>query len=69
MNISNKLRESAYSFLVACGALHCSVGFTTDHSLSYWVHHLWLRNPETLYGVESSTLAPGYIPKDKFKKS
>lgn len=32
---------------------------TDDHSLDPASHHLWLRNPQTLYGVESASLAPG----------
>ena len=30
-----------------------------DHSLDPASHHLWLRNPQTLYGVESAVFAPG----------
>lgn len=30
-----------------------------DHRLDPASHHLWLRNPQTLYGVESASLAPG----------
>jgi predicted DNA-binding transcriptional regulator YafY len=36
-----------------------SVDSTDDHSLDPASHHLWLRNPQTLYGVESASLAPG----------
>lgn len=32
---------------------------TDDHRLDPASHHLWLRNPQTLYGVESASLAPG----------
>ncbi len=32
---------------------------TEDHRLDSASHHLWLRNPQTLYGVESASLAPG----------
>ena len=32
---------------------------TDDHSLDPASHHLWLRNPQALYGVESASLAPG----------
>lgn len=35
------------------------VDCTPDHSLNPSKHHLWLQNPETLYGVESAVLAPG----------
>ncbi len=32
---------------------------TDDHRLDPASHHLWLRNPQTLYGVASASLAPG----------
>lgn len=37
-----------------------SIDSSPDHSLDPVSHHLWLRNPQTLYGVESAALAPGY---------
>ncbi len=37
-----------------------SVDASPDHRLDPRSHHLWLRNPQTLYGVESAELAPGY---------
>lgn len=37
-----------------------SVDASPDHSLDPAVHHLWLSNPQTLYGVESAALAPGH---------
>jgi WYL domain len=37
-----------------------SVDTSPDHSLDPASHHLWLSNPQTLYGVESAALAPGY---------
>ena len=36
-----------------------SIDCTPDHSLDTASHHLWLRNPQTLYGVESAVFAPG----------
>lgn len=36
-----------------------SIDSSDDHHLESKSHHLWLRNPETLYGVESADLAPG----------
>jgi len=38
-----------------------SIDSSTDHRLDSASHHLWLRNPQTLYGVESAALAPGYL--------
>ena len=37
------------------------VDCTPGHSLDPSEHHLWLRNPQTLYGVESAALAPGFV--------
>jgi hypothetical protein len=37
-----------------------NIDSTPDHSLDPALHHLWLRNPQTLYGVESAALAPGF---------
>lgn len=46
---------------VAGYALHrWQVDCTNNHSLDPRRHHLWLRNPQTLYGVESAVMAPGY---------
>lgn len=36
-----------------------SIDSSPDHRLDPSTHHLWLRNPQTLYGVESASLAPG----------
>ena len=36
------------------------VDCTPTHAMDPGEHHLWLRNPQTLYGVESAALAPGY---------
>lgn len=41
------------------------VDCTSDHSLSPYGHHLWLKNPQTLYGVESADMAPGYAQSAK----
>jgi len=40
-----------------------SVDASSDHSLDPAEHHLWLSNPQTLYGVESAALAPGHRVK------
>lgn len=37
-----------------------NVDASPDHRLDHSIHHLWLRNPQTLYGVESAALAPGF---------
>jgi hypothetical protein len=38
-----------------------SIDSSPDHRLDPASHHLWLRNPQTLYGVESAALAPGAL--------
>lgn len=37
-----------------------SIDSTPNHTLDAKLHHLWLRNPQTLYGVESAAMAPGF---------
>jgi hypothetical protein len=38
-----------------------SVDASPDHNLDPSSHHLWLKNPKALYGVESAVLAPGFL--------
>jgi hypothetical protein len=40
-----------------------NIDCTPDHRLDPALHHLWLRNPQTLYGVVSAVLAPGFAAK------
>lgn len=42
-----------------------NVDCTPDHSLKGGENHLWLKNRQTLYGVENLVLAPGYKPEDE----
>lgn len=37
-----------------------SIDSSGCHALNPSSHHLWLRNPQALYAVESAALAPGY---------
>ena len=46
--------------LVGYALRRWAVDCSPDHKLDPKEHHLWLRNPQTLYGVESATLAPGF---------
>ena len=46
--------------LVGYALRRWSVDCSTEHSLDPKEHHLWLSNPQTLYGVESADLAPGF---------
>ncbi len=46
--------------LVGYALRRWSVDCSPEHSLDPKEHHLWLNNPQTLYGVESASLAPGY---------
>lgn len=45
--------------LVGYALRRWAVDCTPDHELDPKAHHLWLRNGQTLYGVESAALAPG----------
>ncbi len=46
--------------LVGYALRRWSVDCSPEHSLDPKEHHLCLNNPQTLYGVESAALAPGY---------
>jgi predicted DNA-binding transcriptional regulator YafY len=50
--------------LVGYALRRWSVDCTSDHALDPRSHHLYLKNPKTLYDVQSASLAPGYISKD-----
>jgi hypothetical protein len=54
------LRIKTRAALVGYFLRRWSVDSSENHSLDPKVHHLWLSNPQTLYGVESATLAPGW---------
>jgi predicted DNA-binding transcriptional regulator YafY len=45
--------------LVGYALRRWAVDCTSEHVLDPKVHHLFLNNPQTLYGVESASLAPG----------
>lgn len=53
------LRIRARAALVGYVLRRWLVDSSTDHSMDPASHHLWLRNPEALYGVESAVMAPG----------
>jgi len=46
--------------LVGYALRRWAVDCTPKHGLDPKQHHLHLKNPQTLYGVESAALAPGY---------
>jgi predicted DNA-binding transcriptional regulator YafY len=46
--------------LVGYALRRWGVDCSTKHTLDPKEHHLWLKNSQTLYGVESASLAPGY---------
>lgn len=54
--------------LVGYALRRWSVDCSPEHRLDPTEHHLWIRNHQTLYGVESATLAPGYSSIDKHSK-
>lgn len=53
------LRLRARAALAGYMLRRWSIDCSPDHSLDPASHHLWLRNPQTLYGVESAVFAPG----------
>lgn len=53
------LRIKARAALAGYVLRRWNVDASPDHRLDHSIHHLWLRNPQTLYGVESASLAPG----------
>lgn len=48
-------RAALAGYLLRRWSIDCS----PDHALDPASHQLWLRNPQTLYGVESAVFAPG----------
>jgi hypothetical protein len=48
-------RAALAGYVLRRWSIDCSI----NHSLDPSAHHLWLRNPQTLYGVESAVFAPG----------
>lgn len=57
--INGVLRIKTRAALVGYFLRRWSVDSSENHSLDPQSHHLWLRNPQTLYGVESAAIAPG----------
>ena len=54
--------------LVGYALRRWAVDCTLNHGLDPKQHHLYLKNSQTLYGVESAALAPGYL-KENLKAS
>ena len=59
------LKTKARAALAGYVLRRWSIDSTPDHTLDHAAHHLWLRNPQTLYGVESAVLAPGRVQMTK----
>lgn len=55
------LKLSVRAALAGYALNRWNVDTTPDHCLDPKRYHLWLSNPETLDGVESAVLAPGYL--------
>lgn len=53
------LRIKARAALAGYVLRRWSVDSTPNHRLDPASHHLWLRNPQSLRGVDSAVLAPG----------
>lgn len=58
--VEGVLRIKARAALAGYVLRRWNVDASPDHRLDPSSHHLWLRNAQTLYGVESAALAPGY---------
>ncbi len=56
------IRRSARAAVAGYVLHRWQVDCSADHSLDPAAHHLWLENTQTLYGVESAVMAPGYVP-------
>lgn len=54
------LRIKARAALAGYVLRRWNVDASPGHGLDPASHHLWLRNTQTLYGVESAALAPGF---------
>lgn len=54
------LRLKARAALAGYVLRRWNVDSSSGHVLDPASHHLWLRNPQSLYAVESAVLAPGY---------
>jgi hypothetical protein len=54
------LRVKARAALAGYVLRRWNIDSSPNHRLDPASHHLWLRNPQTLYGVESAALAPGH---------
>ncbi|WP_242673548.1 WYL domain-containing protein [Aquitalea sp. USM4] len=60
--VDGRLRLKIRAALAGYALRRWAVDCTPDARLSALEHHLWLNNPQTLYGVRSASLAPGYQP-------
>lgn len=58
--VRHSVRAAIAGYLLHRWQVDCSV----DHALDPSAHHLWLENNQTLYGVESAVMAPGYRSPD-----
>jgi WYL domain len=51
--------------LVGYAMRRWAVDCSPKHTLDPKEHHLWLKNSQTLYGVESAAIAPGYTTSEE----
>lgn len=59
--VDGALRIKSRAALAGYVLRRWNIDSSPDHRLDHASHHLWLRNTQTLYGVGSATLAPGYL--------
>jgi hypothetical protein len=57
--VDGKLKLNIRASVAGYWLRHWNVDCTEDHSLEGFHYQLWLSNPQTLYNVESRSLAPG----------
>ena len=61
------LRIKARAALAGYVLRRWNVDASPDHRLDPATYHLWLRNTQTLYGVDSAALAPGAVADSREK--
>lgn len=60
--LKHKVRAAMAGYILRLWNVDCTRDATLPSN-----RQLWLKNPETLYGVDSAKLAPGYVPGNTAK--
>ncbi|AGP82745.1 hypothetical protein I533_13925 [Alteromonas mediterranea MED64] len=61
--VNGMLKIQVRAAVVGYVLRHWNIDCSEQHILSGPENHLWLRNRQTLYGVENLVIAPGYEPE------